>query len=291
MPTPKAGLSLMPTNTKNNEQIYNEGLILFESLLYRGVASQSETDPSSLTPADGDAWLLPDGSPNVVGEWVGHEGNVAVYYSGGWRYIPAGEGLTLWVVDESKSVQYQNGVWVDSGTDGGGGGGGTAALIGTIDFSVNSPTTTEAAGRQVTGLSAYRNIMFNIKGLDPAETSSLRLRLLTTGSGTGATGIYDGFFGQFGALEYGQAGASHMNITGLLNPQNVDNLHGTIIGHWSSVLPTNVSGQVYDNDATGSDTVTLWSWETSTTTIYDGLSFLTTTGTISQGTLTVYGWS
>jgi len=121
MPSPIAGLKLMPTGTTKNEAIFNEDLILFEALLYRGVVSQAETDPSSLSPTDGQAWLVPTGSPNVLGDWIGHDSEVAVYYGSAWRFIPAGEGLTLWIVDEAKSVQYRSGAWGDSGTDGGGG--------------------------------------------------------------------------------------------------------------------------------------------------------------------------
>jgi hypothetical protein len=39
-------------------------------------------------------------------------GQIAVYYNG-WRYLPPDEGITLWITDESQSVQYRNGVWTD----------------------------------------------------------------------------------------------------------------------------------------------------------------------------------
>jgi hypothetical protein len=332
MATPIAGLKTMPTNTIKNEAIFNEDLILLEALTYRGVVSRSLLDPSTISspaPSNGTIYLVPDGSPNAVGEWASHGGDVAVYFDG-WRYLPPAEGLTLWVTDEAQSIQYRSGAWIDrnelpptnltdladvslagspSPQDGesltynaalgvwmagaGGGGGGTPVVIGSIDFSVNSPTTTEAAARQISGLEDYRNIFLAFKGMDRAETSALRMRLLTVGGSVGVTGIYDGTLWHVGVSNgrYGQAAADHVNVGGLLNPQEVDNIHGTISGHWSSVIPTRLEGKGYDNDATGTDTVVIWDYVTTTTTIYGGISFLTASGTVAVGVVTVYGWN
>jgi len=115
MATPIAGLKTMPTGTTKNEAVFNEGVILLEALAYRGVVSRSLLDPSTISspaPTNGTIYLVPDGSPNAVGDWASHGGSVAVYYDG-WRYLPPAEGLTLWVTDEAQSVQYRSGAWVD----------------------------------------------------------------------------------------------------------------------------------------------------------------------------------
>ena len=115
MATPKAGLKTMPTGTTKNEAVFNEGVILLEALAYRGVVSRSVLDPTTITspaPANGTIYLVPDGSPNAVGDWASKGGQVAVYYDG-WRYLNPDEGLTLWVTDEAQSIQYRSGVWID----------------------------------------------------------------------------------------------------------------------------------------------------------------------------------
>ena len=115
MATPIAGLKTMPTNATKNEAIFNEDMILLEALTYRGVTSRSLLDPSTISspaPSNGTIYLVPDGSPNAVGDWASHGGDVAVYYDG-WRYLPPAEGLTLWVTDEAQSVQYRSGAWED----------------------------------------------------------------------------------------------------------------------------------------------------------------------------------
>ncbi len=114
MSTPKAGLKTMPTGTLKNEQVFNEAVILLEALLYRGVASRAVLDPSGISPSpsNGDVYLINDGSPTSTGDWSGQGGKIAVYFNG-WRFLPPGEGLTLWITDETQRVQYRSGVWVD----------------------------------------------------------------------------------------------------------------------------------------------------------------------------------
>lgn len=111
---PLTGLTLMPTGILKNEDLFNTAVIILESLLYRGVVSRSETNPPSGSPSpdNGTAYLVPEGSPTAVGEWSGQGGKIAVYFNG-WRFIPPGEGLTVWVVDASQMVQYRSGVWED----------------------------------------------------------------------------------------------------------------------------------------------------------------------------------
>jgi len=115
MATPKSGIKTMPTGTTKNEAIFNEGIILLESLVYRGVISRQVVDPSGIspTPANGDIYLVPpDGSPTLIGDFSGQGDKIAVYYDG-WRFLNPDEGITLWIVNESQSVQYRGGVWVD----------------------------------------------------------------------------------------------------------------------------------------------------------------------------------
>lgn len=111
--SPLTGVPLMPTNTLKNETIFNRGLVTLESLLYRSVQSRSLTNPPTGSPsvANGQMWLVPEGSPTAVGDWSGQGDKVALYYDG-WHFIPPGEGLYLWVVDEAQTIQYRSGAWI-----------------------------------------------------------------------------------------------------------------------------------------------------------------------------------
>ena len=324
MATPLAGLKTMPTNVFKNEQIFNEDVTLLEALCYRGVVSRSLLDPSSITspaPSNGTIYLVPDGSPNAVGEWATHGGSMAVYYDG-WRYLPPDEGLTLWVTDEAQSIQFRSGAWINrnelaptlltdlsdvslagspSPQDGESltynaalglwmaGGGAASAVIGTIDFSVNNATTTEAAARQITGLSAYPRILITVVGIDPVDTDVLRGRLLKSGSGTGTSGVFYGLYGIQGtSTRYGITAGDNLNFNGTTGGQ--DNAHCSIIGHNSAAVPTVIELWGYDNDNTGTDQNWFSHYVTSADLdIFDGISFFTTSGSIIAGVATVYG--
>lgn len=285
MPTPKAGLKLMPTGTRKNEAIYNEGVTLLEALAYRGVVSRSVVDPSGIspTPANGDIYLVPDGSPNATGAWAGHGGEVAVYFDG-WRFIPPDEGLTLWITDTAQSVQYRSGLWIDINESAEL----VPTLLGTIDLSVNNATTSEGASRQITGMKNYKHIIVTVFGLDPADADTLQMRLLTDGGTTGTTGILNGF--QWVAPST-RSGLENFDFIHIASTSQFDNAHATIQGHWSTVTPTVISTRSYDNDATTADSVMFTEHVTNVSTIFDGLSFRTGAGVRALGTIKVYGWN
>ena len=325
MATPKAGLKTMPTGILKNEQVYNEGATMLEALCYRGVVSRSLLDPSTIAspaPTNGTIYLVPDGSPNAVGEWATHGGSMAVYYDG-WRYLPPDEGLTLWVTDEAQSIQFRSGEWINrnelaptlltdladvslagspSPQDGeslvynaalgqwmaGAGAAAAPAVIGTIDLSVNNASITEAAARQITGLAAYKHIIVTIFGMDPAETDTLQMRLMIVGGGSGVTGIINGYQWTAPTTRAGLENFDFINIGSA--GVGADNAHATIEGHWSSVTPTVIRTATYDNDAGAGDYVQYTDSVTNATTVYDGLSFLTDANTVIQGVITVYGW-
>lgn len=110
--TPKAGFTLMPSNALKNEAIFNEFAILAEALIYGGVISRSLLDPATGSPApsNGDAYIVPSGSPTATGDFSGQGDNVAIYFDG-WHFVPPQEGLILRVVDENTNYRYQSGAW------------------------------------------------------------------------------------------------------------------------------------------------------------------------------------
>ncbi len=82
-------------------------------------------DPTALTPAVGDAYLI-DGTG--AGDWLTHDDEIAIYISG-WLYITPLEGMVLSLYDENIRVRYDGAAWVE---------------VGVIDNSVFTLTTSEA---------------------------------------------------------------------------------------------------------------------------------------------------
>jgi len=221
MATPIAGLKTMPTNATKNEAIFNEDMILLEALTYRGVVSRSLLDPSTISspaPSNGTIYLVPDGSPNAVGDWASHGGDVAVYYDG-WRYLPPAEGLTLWVSDESQIVQYRSSVWVDINE-------------GVISVSINTQTGTaytlalsdannivemNSASANVLTIPTNAAIPFTIGTLESISQEGVGATTITADTGVTLNGVSAGsttITDQYSAVSIYKRGTDDWRISG-----------------------------------------------------------------------------
>lgn len=101
-------LPLLVAGQGQKDVTHNEALVLIDMLLHPSVESRVLAAP----PADktvGQSWLVPLGATDV---WMGRDNNLVAWTEGGWRYVPAREGMTLWVRDEQVSVRYVGGAWV-----------------------------------------------------------------------------------------------------------------------------------------------------------------------------------
>jgi hypothetical protein len=69
--------------------------------------SGSVTSPPS-TPAKGDGYLVPN---DAVGAWVEHQGQIAIWSGANWRFISAGEGVTVILADTGLYHRRVTGGW------------------------------------------------------------------------------------------------------------------------------------------------------------------------------------
>ncbi len=70
------------------------------------VISRAVTDPATLTPADGDRYIVAAGA---VGAWTGQDANVAVWdaASGTWAFYAPSEGWLAYIQDEAVLSVYK----------------------------------------------------------------------------------------------------------------------------------------------------------------------------------------
>lgn len=87
----------MPGNATENEDAYNQSLVMIEAHLLQRVLSRSTGAPPG-SPANGDLYIVP--ASGTTGAWVGQEKKLALYYNG-WIYAPPVEGPVLHVDDET----------------------------------------------------------------------------------------------------------------------------------------------------------------------------------------------
>ena len=76
------------------------------------VLSKTVTDPSTLTPNEGDRYIVGDGAIDV---WAGRDKEIATYVSGSWVYLVPVKGFTTYILSESATNNFNGVEWVSIG--------------------------------------------------------------------------------------------------------------------------------------------------------------------------------
>lgn len=108
MTTPRLSLPLIQASQAQKEVTHNEALILLDALVQPSVINRITQDPSALTPSDGDRYIVASGA---IGEWAGHDGEIAVYFSG-WLFAAPAEGWIMYDEANDVWVLYDGSAWV-----------------------------------------------------------------------------------------------------------------------------------------------------------------------------------
>lgn len=107
MTTSRLSLPYIQASQAQKEVTHNEALNLLDALVQPAVIDRVTQDPSALSPSDGDRYIVAAGA---VGEWSGHDGEIAVYYSG-WIFAPPGEGWVMYDEANDVWVLYDGSQW------------------------------------------------------------------------------------------------------------------------------------------------------------------------------------
>lgn len=116
--TPNTKLTLLEGAQAQKHITANEAFTRIDALLTGAVLSRDNTPPVS--PGDGDRYLV---GSSPTGDWAGQANAFAYYTNGGWGFVAAFEGLSVW--DQASAVmrRYVGGAWTlgDAGAVGGAG--------------------------------------------------------------------------------------------------------------------------------------------------------------------------
>ena len=90
------------------EMTHNEALALVDTLVQPVVQAVA---PAAIpaNPVLGQCWIVGTGATGV---WAGHDGALACWTSGGWRFVPAFEGMSVWSIADQMEAVRQSTVWV-----------------------------------------------------------------------------------------------------------------------------------------------------------------------------------
>ncbi len=100
MLTPNLSFPFLQPSQAQKHVTVNETLALLDALVQMGVESRSVATPPG-APTPGARYIVP---PGANGGWAGHEGAVADWRDGHWRFLTPNPGWLVWVVDEAQFV-------------------------------------------------------------------------------------------------------------------------------------------------------------------------------------------
>ena len=107
MSTEILSLDEIAESQANKYLTHNTALRQIEAQTIHAI-SRTDSEPGS--PSEGDVYIVPAGASGT--NWLGHDGEVAHYYSSTWHFYTPTEGITLWVDDEDTPVTYDGSSWV-----------------------------------------------------------------------------------------------------------------------------------------------------------------------------------
>ena len=90
------------------EMTHNEALALVDTLVQPVVQAVAPA-AVPVSPALGQCWIVGTGATGV---WAGYDGALACWTSGGWRFVAAFEGMSVWSLADKMTVMRGAANWV-----------------------------------------------------------------------------------------------------------------------------------------------------------------------------------
>ena len=109
--TPRLGLPFLSVGQAQKEFTHNEALQTIDALVSGAVEEPPRPSPPA-APALGACYIIADGATDA---WAGMSNSLAAWTSGGWRFIAATEGMSLYERTSGTWMTFRNGGW-ESGT-------------------------------------------------------------------------------------------------------------------------------------------------------------------------------
>ncbi len=105
--TARLSLPLLSVGQAQKEITHNEALTRIDALVQPVVESIAPASVPS-TPVIGRCWIVGTGA---TGAWAGNDGALANWTEGGWRFVPAFPGMSVWSIADNMVVTRQGATW------------------------------------------------------------------------------------------------------------------------------------------------------------------------------------
>ena len=104
----RLGLPYIMSGQAQKDVTHNEALTLIDAGL-SACAEAVGLNSAPSAPTVGQCWIV--GSA-PTGVWAGQADALAIWTAGGWRFLPAAEGLRVWLKDQALWATHVSSEWV-----------------------------------------------------------------------------------------------------------------------------------------------------------------------------------
>jgi hypothetical protein len=102
------GLPFIMPGQAQKEVFHNEALTQIDALLQAAIEGVAASPPADAQP--GQCWRV---ESDASGPWSGHADELAVFTSGGWRFIAPQHGTSVWNKAQGVPNQWNGEAWSD----------------------------------------------------------------------------------------------------------------------------------------------------------------------------------
>ena len=105
--TARFGIPLLNPGQSQKEYFHNEALERIAILLCPVVEGFPRPDPPP-NPSVGSCYLI---ATDAIAQWLGHDGSIACFTAGGWRFVEPVEGLGVMERASGEPLHWRSGTW------------------------------------------------------------------------------------------------------------------------------------------------------------------------------------
>lgn len=105
--TARLGLPLLAPEQAQKHLTHNEALMLLDALVHLRLDGIGTVTPPAV-PALGETHAI---GVSATGAWEGHDGEIASWTEGGWRFAVPGEGWRAWDIVSGEMLVRRSGAW------------------------------------------------------------------------------------------------------------------------------------------------------------------------------------
>jgi Protein of unknown function (DUF2793) len=104
----RLALPLIAPGQAQKEMTHNEALARLD-IMVQPVVQAVAPAFVPVSPTLGQCWIVGVGA---TGAWSGHDGALAAWTAGGWRFVTAFEGMTAWSIADAMIVIRRGATWL-----------------------------------------------------------------------------------------------------------------------------------------------------------------------------------